>query len=67
MLRHRLVCGVNTNTVQKRLLAESRLTFEDALKIATSMEAVTAKAQEFMRESQDRLAVHRVGTPMTVA
>ena len=31
------------------------------------MEAATAGAQELMRESQDRLAVHRVGTPMTAA
>ena len=29
------------------------------------MEAATAGAQELMRESQDWLAVHRVGTPMT--
>ena len=67
MLWDRLVCGVNIDTVQKRLLAESRLTFEDALKIATSMEAATSGAQELMRESQDLLAVHRVGTPMTAA
>ena len=31
------------------------------------MEAATAGAQELMRESQDRLAVHRVETPMTAA
>ena len=57
MLRDRLVCGVNMDTVQKRLLAELRLTFEDALKIATSMEAATAGAQELMRETQERFAV----------
>ena len=63
ILWDRLVCGVNIDTIQKRLLVESRLTFEDALKIATSMEPATAGAQEVMQESQDRLAVHRVGTP----
>ena len=62
MLWDRLLCGINIDTVQKRLLAESRLTFEDTLKIATIMEAATAGAQELMQESQDRLAVHRVGT-----
>ena len=67
MLWDRLVCGVNIDTVQKRLLAESRLTFQNTLKIATSMEAATAGVQELMQESQDRLAVHRVGTPMTAA
>ena len=57
MLQDRLVCGVNIDTVQKRLLAELRLTLEDAFKIATSMEAATAGAQEFMRESQHQLAL----------
>ena len=42
MLRDGLVCGVNNENIQKRLLAESTLTFEDALKIATSMEAGAA-------------------------
>ena len=51
MLWDRLVCAVNIDTVQKRWLAESKLTFEDALKIATSMEAATAGVQELMRES----------------
>ena len=67
MLRDRLVCGVNIDIVQKRLLAESKLTFEDALEIATSVEAATGGAQELMRETQDRLAVYRVGTSETAA
>ena len=44
MLRDRLVCGVNNDSIQKRLLSESALTFEDALKIATSMESATRNA-----------------------
>ena len=67
MLRDRLVCGVNMDTVQIRLLAESRITFEDALNIATTMETATAGAQELMRETQERFAVHRVGIPRTAA
>ncbi len=38
MLRDRLVCGVGTDSIQRKLLAESTLTFEDALKIASAME-----------------------------
>ena len=30
MLRDRVVCGVNNDSMQKRLLAETKLTFEDA-------------------------------------
>ena len=48
MFRDQLICGINMDTVQKRLLAESRLTFKDALKIATRMEAATTGAQELM-------------------
>ena len=34
MLRDRLVCGVNEETIQRRLLAESGLTLKKALEIA---------------------------------
>ena len=42
-----------------------RLTFEDALKIAMSIEAATAEVKQLMWETQDHLAIHRVGTPRT--
>ncbi len=34
MLRVRLVCGINDDRIQRRLLTEMDLTFEKALKIA---------------------------------
>ena len=38
MLRDRLVCGVNDERIQRRLLAERRLDFKKALELATAME-----------------------------
>ncbi|KAI7806716.1 hypothetical protein IRJ41_010699 [Triplophysa rosa] len=39
MLRDRLVCGVNDDGIQRRLLAEDGLTFETALRKAQAIEA----------------------------
>ena len=39
MLRGRLVCGVNHQGLQRKLLAETSLTFKSALKLAQSVEA----------------------------
>ncbi|CAB3992544.1 Retrovirus-related Pol poly from transposon [Paramuricea clavata] len=45
MLRDRLVCGINDEQIQCRLLAESSLDFKKAMKIATSMETAVKNAQ----------------------
>lgn len=37
-LRDRLVCGLRSETIQKKLLAEEDLTFDQAIKIGTAME-----------------------------
>ena len=39
MLRNRLVCGVNHDTIQTRLLAEKELTFQKALDLSQAVEA----------------------------
>ena len=44
MLRDRLVCGVNDNSIQRRLLQEKRMTLERAMEIALGME--TAESLE---------------------
>ena len=38
MLRDRLVCGVNDERIQRRLLAESQLEFKKTMELATAME-----------------------------
>ena len=39
MLRDRLVCGVNHNTIQRKFLAETDLTYEKAYTLAQAIEA----------------------------
>ena len=39
MLRDRLVCGVNHDTIQRKLLAETDLTYEKAYTLAQAIEA----------------------------
>ena len=41
MLRDKLVCGINDVQIQKRLLAEDKLTFKKALDISLALEAAT--------------------------
>ena len=38
MLRDHLVCGINDESIQRRLLAETALTFKKALELAQGME-----------------------------
>ena len=45
MLRDRLVCGINDETTQRLLLAESKLTFKKASEIATSQETASKNLQ----------------------
>ena len=46
MLRDRLVCGINEDSIQKRLLSETKLTYESAVKKAQAMEAAMEHAKE---------------------
>ena len=52
MLRDRLVCGVSSIRVQKRLLAESVLTFDNAFKLSTAMEAAEKNAVDLQATRQ---------------
>ena len=51
MLRDRLVCGVNHQVIQKRLLAEKSLTFEEALEIALLVEAADNDVKHLQPQS----------------
>lgn len=46
-LRDRLVCGLRSKQIQKRLLAESELTWQSAQKIAIAMESADKQANKF--------------------
>ena len=49
MLRDRLVCGVNHQGIQKRMLGEKELTYEKALEIALSIEAAEKDVKQFQK------------------
>ena len=49
MLRDRLVCGVRDIRIQRRLLAEPRLTLKRALDLALAIEAADKDASEIQR------------------
>ena len=46
MIRDRLVCGIRNDHIQQCLLAESTLTLENAIKIATSMEQAAKNLED---------------------
>ena len=59
MLRDRLVCGINDDRIQRRLLSETDLTFESAYKIALAAETANRNAQDLQ---QGKAACNRVET-----
>ncbi|XP_051233810.1 uncharacterized protein LOC127350824 [Dicentrarchus labrax] len=46
MLLDRLVCGINDDRIQRRLLSETALTFESALSLAQGMESANKNVQD---------------------
>jgi len=46
MLRDRIVCDINDDSIQRRLLSEAVLTLKEALKLALSFESATRNARE---------------------
>ena len=60
MLRDRLVCGVNSEAIQRKLLSESTLTFQKALEVAIGLEAADRDVRElkpWQRESDAPVTV----------
>jgi len=51
MLRDRIVCGINDSTIQKRLLAESKLTYQQALDLARGLETAAKNVKELRTPS----------------
>ncbi|XP_062574192.1 uncharacterized protein K02A2.6-like [Saccostrea cucullata] len=58
-IRDRFVCGINSESVQKKLLAEPALTLDSAVKIAHAMETAGRDATE-LREQRNTGTVHKV-------
>ena len=58
MLRDRLVCGIGDGKIQRRLLAESELTFKKAFELAQAMETADRDAQDLGKPREE---VHAIG------
>ena len=52
-MRDKLVCGLNNQQIQKRLLAESNLKFSKAVDIAVAMETATRDVTEIYSELRE--------------
>ena len=61
MLRDRLVCGINDQRLQRRLLSEPELTFAKALELAQAAEAAERNAKELERATPST-GVHAVSS-----
>lgn len=57
MLRDRLVCGINNDLMQTRLLEDAELTFEKAVKVVVAMEAATKDSQAIACRAKTTSAV----------
>ena len=58
MLRDRLVCGIGDGKIQRRLLAESELTFKKAFELAQAMETADRDARDLGKPREE---VHAIG------
>ena len=62
MLRDRLVCGINDDRIQRRLLSEpdDKLTLARAVELATSMETAAKDVAELQQSVAEGSSVHKV-------
>lgn len=59
-LRHRIVCGINDQQIQKKLLAEKALSFDKAMEIALAVESATKGAKTITSGMQDHTSIYHV-------
>ena len=66
MLRDRLVCGMDEDFIQRRLLAEPNLTYKKALELALGLETAAKNARELQTTAASGQAVvHTLGMSST--
>ena len=59
-LRDRFVCGLHNESIQKRLLVETSLTFEKALKLAVAMETAMKDSVELRGKTKSEPPVNSI-------
>ena len=74
MLRDRIVCGINDDVIQKRLLAEPKLDYAKAVETALNMETAAQSVRDLKSKSdgysnnthvQGQVQVHKTSTNTT--
>ena len=60
LLRDRIVCGINDDHVQRKLLSEKSLTFEKALELAVSLEMARKNVSELQASVTPHTTVNRL-------
>ena len=60
MLRDRFVCGINNETIQRRLLAETKLTLEKALTLAKFIETAVENTRDISGANKSSASVNFV-------
>ena len=63
MLRDRFVCGINNETIQRRLLAETKLTLEKALTLAKFIETAVENTRDISGANKSSASVNFVKGP----
>ena len=71
MIRDRLVCGINDETIQRKLLTEPDLTYTKSLSIAKGLEAAAQNLKEMKMPQRELVgtatakqeAVHKITAP----
>ena len=53
MLRDRIVCGINDDSIQRRLLSESKLDYAKAVETALNMETAAQSMKTLKNEATD--------------
>lgn len=55
VLRDRLVCGINDDCIQRRLLSETNLTFESVLSLAQAIGSANKTVQDLRGKSRSHV------------
>ena len=60
MLRDRIVCGINDDRIQQRLLSEKGLTYKKALELSQGLERAAKNVRELQSTKLEPAQVHKV-------
>ena len=60
MIRDMLVCGINDDSIQRRLLAKQDLTYKKAVELAQSLEMAMQNMKDLKTKKDEVVEVHKI-------